>query len=61
MVFTNSIDAVKAWKKVGEEEPATYDSRTAVTAPDEYADLAETLGEQRSRITIEPDGEVLDR
>ena len=61
MVFTNSIDAVKAWKKVGEEAPSTYDSRTAVKAPDEYASLAETLGEQRSRITIGPDGEVLDR
>lgn len=61
MVFTNSIEAVKAWKKVGEDEPTTYDSRTAVKAPDEYASLAETLGEQRSRITIEANGEVLDR
>ncbi len=61
MVFTNSIEAIKSWKKVGEEEPATYDSRTTVKAPDEYAAIAETLGEQRSRITIEPDGEVLDR
>ena len=61
MVFTNSIEAVKAWKKVGEEEPEMYDSRTAVKVPDEYASLAETLGEQRSRITIGSDGEVLDR
>ena len=61
MVFTNSIDAIKSWKKVGEEEPTLYDSRTSKAAPDEYSGIADTLGEQRSRITIKADGEVLDR
>ncbi len=61
MVFTNSIEAIKAWKKVGQEEPALYDSQTTTKAPDEYAAIAETLGQQRSRITFKPNGEILDR
>lgn len=61
MVFINAIDAIKAWKKVGEEEPTTYDSRVSKVAPDEYAGIAESFGEQRSRITIAPDGQILDR
>ena len=61
MVFTNSIEAIKSWKKVGEEEATLYDSRTSKAAPDEYSYIADTLGEQRSRITIKADGEVLDR
>lgn len=61
MVFTNSIDAIKSWRRVGDEKPSLYDSRNAKTPPDEYADVAKTFGQPRSRITISPTGEVLDR
>lgn len=61
MVFRNSITAIKAWKKIGEEEPTLYDSRVSKNAPDEYAGIAKSLGQPRSRITIAANGKVLDR
>ena len=61
MVFQNTITAINAWKKVGEEDPMLYDSRVNKDAPDEYYAIAKSLGKPRSRITIKPNGEVLDR
>lgn len=61
MVFQNTITAIKAWKKVGQEEATLYDSRVSKNAPDEYVAIANGLGKTRSRITISPDGSVLDR
>ncbi len=61
MVFRNTITAIKAWKKVGEGEPSLYDSRNSKNPPDEYAGIAKSLGQPRSRITITPKGAVLDR
>lgn len=61
MVFKNTITAIKAWKKIGDEEPTLYDSRVSKNPPDEYAAIASNLGNPRSRITINPAGAVLDR
>lgn len=61
MVFHNTITAIKSWKRIGEEEATLYDSRVSKSAPDEYAGIAQSLGKPRSRITIAPDGKVLDR
>ena len=61
MVFQNTITAINSWKKIGEEEPTLYDSRVSKDAPDEYAGIAKSLGQPRSRITIKPNGAVLDR
>ena len=61
MVFHNTITAIKAWKRVGEEEATLYDSRVSKTTPDEYVGIANSLGKPRSRITIAPNGTVLDR
>ena len=61
MIFNNTITAIKAWKKVGDEEPTLYDSRVSKSAPDEYAGIANSLGKPRSRITINAAGGVLDR
>ena len=61
MVFHNTITAIKAWKQIGEEEPTLYDSRVGKNPPDEYAGISKSLGQPRSRITIAPNGKVLDR
>ena len=61
MVFHNTITAIKSWKRIGEEEATLYDSRESKNAPDEYAAIANSLGQPRSRITIAPNGKVLDR
>ena len=61
MVFQNTITAINSWKKIGEEEPTLYDSRVGKNAPDEYSGIAKSLGKPRSRITIQPNGKVLDR
>jgi len=61
MVFQNTITAIKAWKRIGEDEATLYDSRVSKNAPDEYAGIAKSLGKPRSRITIAPNGAVLDR
>ena len=61
MVFNNTITAIKSWKRIGEEDPVIYDSRTDKTPPDEYVGVANSLGKQRSRIMIRPNGEVLHR
>lgn len=61
MVFQNTITAIKAWKRIGEEEATLYDSRVSKNAPDEYVGIANSLGKPRSRITIAPNGKVLDR
>ena len=61
MVFENTITAINAWKKIGDEEPTLYDSRVSKNPPDEYYGIAKSLGKPRSRITIKPNGTVLDR
>ena len=61
VVVENSIEAIKSWKKIGEEDPVVYDSRTSKKIPDEYGELAETLGQRRSRVTFQPNGKVVDR
>ena len=61
MVFQNTITAIKAWKRIGEEEATLYDSRVSKNAPDEYVGIVSSLGKPRSRITIAPNGKVLDR
>ena len=59
MVFQNTITAIKAWKRIGEEEATLYDSRVSKNAPDEYVGIASSLGKPRSRITIAPNGNCL--
>lgn len=61
MAFQNTITAIKAWKKIGDQDPTLFDSRVSSSPPDEYAGIAENLGKPRSRITIDPAGTVLDR
>ncbi|MCH2179264.1 MAG: hypothetical protein MK106_10720 [Mariniblastus sp.] len=61
MRFVHSIESVKMWQKIGDEEPVTFNSLTDKTTPAEFAGITEKIGKPLAMITISPEGKIIDR
>lgn len=61
MTFVHSVETVKMWQQIGDDEPVTYDSSKDKNAPMEYESVPEKIGKPLAVITISPDGQVMDR
>lgn len=61
MRFVHSIESVKMWQKIGDDEPVTFDSSTDESAPAEFAGILEKIGKPLAMITISPEGKIVDR
>ena len=60
ITFTNTIEAVDMWQKVGTRQEIRYDSRSSEKAPAEYEHVAGTIGKPMATITIDPYGREVD-
>jgi len=61
MRFVHSVESVKMWQKIGDDEPVTFDSSTDESAPAEFAGILEKIGKPLAMITISPEGKIVDR
>jgi hypothetical protein len=61
MQIENQIESVDMWSEVSGRKPVRFNSKTDTTPPAEYAKVAETLGKPLARITIDPQGRVVER
>ena len=61
MRFVHSIESVKMWQKIGDEEPVTFDSKTDESSPTEFSGILEKIGKPLAMITISPAGKIIDR
>ena len=62
MTFVHSLELVKAWQKIDEEEPETFDSTDPdADVPETYQSTAERIGKPLAVFTIAPNGEIIDR
>lgn len=61
MTFVHSIDAVTMWHQIGEEDPVSFDSREPEKATEQYQPVLEKVGRPLATITINPQGQVIDR
>ena len=61
ITFVHSFESIKAWQKVGDAEPVSYDSTKDKEAPEEYETTASQLKKPLAVITIKSDGAIIDR
>ncbi len=61
MTFEYRIDSVRLSQSVGEGEEQTYDSTKDEEVPPMFRPVAETVGKPLATISINPQGQVLDR
>lgn len=61
MTFAHSIDQVTMWHQIGEDDPISFDSREPEQAPEEYQPVLEKVGRPLATITINAQGQVIDR
>lgn len=61
MVFEYRINAVDMAQRVGEGEEIKYNSRTDTNVPEIYQQVSETLNKPLSLITMNPQGQVVNR
>jgi hypothetical protein len=61
MTFDYRIDSVRLSQSVGDDEPQTYDSTKDSEVPDMFRPVAETVGKTLATISINQQGQVLNR
>ncbi len=61
MTFAYTIESVKMWTKVGDENPVSFDSETDKDVPEVYSGTAENVGNTLAIFSISPNGTILDR
>ena len=61
ITFVHSIEAVKMWQKIGDNDPVAYNSRTDKEVPVEYESVSEKLGKPLAVFSITPTGQITDR
>ena len=62
MTFVHSIESVLMWQKNGDNDPIEFDSQNkSAKIPPEYESVPEKIGTPLATITINPQGQVLDR
>ncbi len=57
MTLTHSVDSMRLWQRVGDQEPVSYDSQTDADPPPIFRQVAEMRGKPLATITVTPRGE----
>lgn len=61
ITFSHSLESVKMWHKIGDQEPVSFDSRSDKQVAEDYQNVKERVGRPLATITITPTGQVVDR
>ncbi len=61
MTFENRLESASEWQKIGDEEPVSWDSAEPGDVPELFMATAEKIGKPIATITLNPQGEVINR
>lgn len=57
ITLTHSVDSMRLWQRVGEQDPVSYDSQTDSEVPAIFRQVAEMRGKPLATITVTPQGQ----
>lgn len=55
-----TIDSVNLWRRIGDQEPTSFDSRSDQNPPDDFASAAKNVGLPQPAIVVDTKGNVTD-